>query len=44
MKKTYTAPAVVLNGSVVRETMSATSGGLEPDGFNKGAGNIGFNL
>lgn len=44
MKKTYTTPAVLLGGSVIRETRSASTGAAEPDGFNKNGGSVGFNL
>ncbi len=44
MRKTYLAPAVQLNGSVVRETRNASVGQNEPIGFLKVEGSIGFNL
>jgi hypothetical protein len=44
MKKTYTTPAVLMDGSVIRETMGGTTGAAEPDGFNKNGGSVGFNL
>jgi hypothetical protein len=44
MKKTYAAPAILMNGSVVHETRNQISGPLEPVGFQKKAGSIGFNL
>ena len=44
MKKTYLAPAVQMNGSVVRETQSRVGGQAEPLGFQKIEGSIGFNL
>jgi hypothetical protein len=44
MKKTYLAPAVQVNGSVVRETQASSGGPNEPQGFEKVEGSIGFNL
>ena len=44
MKKTYLAPAVQMNGSVVRETRAEVGGENEPSGFQKIEGSIGFNL
>lgn len=44
MKKTYLAPAVQMNGNVVRETRIASGGLVEPSGFQKVEGSIGFNL
>ena len=44
MKKTYTTPAVVTNGSVVDETLTSSPGPNEPIGKLKVEGSIGFNL
>lgn len=44
MKKTYDTPAIIMNGNVVRETRDDGGGPLEPAGFCKQAGTIGFNL
>jgi hypothetical protein len=44
MKKTYEAPAMITIGSVVEETRDDVSGMIEPSGFQKAAGSVGFNL
>jgi hypothetical protein len=44
MRKTYTAPAILTNGSVVHETMSIEPGLTEPVGKKPAEGSIGFNL
>jgi hypothetical protein len=44
MRKIYLAPAVQMNGSVVQETRMATGSGIEPTGFQKVGGSIGFDL
>ena len=44
MKKTYTTPAVLMNGSVVQETLSQDTGLAEASGFTKQSGAVGFNL
>lgn len=44
MKKVYVTPTVMMNGKVVRETMSIDSGTAEPDNLFKVAGSVGFNL
>jgi hypothetical protein len=44
MRRTYTAPAVVVSGSVVRETMGPVFGGNEIQGKRLSAGSVGFEL
>jgi hypothetical protein len=44
MKKTYLAPAVQMSGDVVHETKNFVGGRVEPAGFQKIEGSIGFNL
>jgi hypothetical protein len=44
MRNTYTAPAVVTSGTVVRETLGPVFGGNEIQGKRLGAGSMGFEL
>lgn len=44
MKKTYSTPAILMNGSVVRETLTSDIGLTEPVGRKPQEGSIGFNL
>jgi hypothetical protein len=46
MKKTYAAPALVISGNVVRETLSGSITPVEngPTTKNLGAGGVGFYL
>jgi hypothetical protein len=45
MKKTYAAPTVFVSGTVVQDTRTNVSSGLEIDGkFELGAGRVGFYL
>lgn len=44
MKKPYTSPVIVTNGNVVTDTRNSVSGNIEPVGFLRNSGSVGFNL
>jgi hypothetical protein len=44
MKQTYTTPVINASGSVVETTRNSTQGLIEPAGFQKRSGAVGFNL
>jgi hypothetical protein len=44
MKKPYDPPTLVTAGCVVSDTRNSTTGQIEPVGFLKKAGSVGFNL
>lgn len=44
MKQSYTTPTVLLNGDVVRMTLSQNFGLAEAIGYVRKSGSVGFNL
>jgi hypothetical protein len=44
MKKPYFPPTLLTTGCVVSDTRNSASGQIEPVGFLKKAGSVGFNL